>query len=1044
MTQPRAFSKVRSLACLALLLLFVSGSGAQQGTSGSIEGTITDQQGGAIANAKLTAVNAATGLTLQASSDDNGLFHFLAVPVGTYLVTVEHSGFAKYSADVTVDVAARINLPVQMAVGSQAEAVTVSAAPPVLETTRSSVQSVVNDLAVADLPTLGRNFINFTLLTPGVTTDVRTGDISFAGQRGTLNSLIVDGSDNNNTFFAQTLGRTGSGRGPYQFSQDSVQEFQVNSNSYSAEYGNAAGAVINVVTKSGTNDFHGTAFEFFRDRSMNAFDPIAKALNRPKQPYHFNQFGGDIGGPIKKDRLFFFFDYDGQRNTLQNLVFVPPACTGALDANQAAACNYLLALAASWLQTFNQDVYLGKADWHISSKELLSVRVNSQRFNGANLEFSGPTVSNEHTGASNVITDTISGQLTSTLSQRFVNEFRGAYVRDNEPGQANSINPEAFVRQGGNTQLTIGRNSFSPRFTNIKRGQFADILAWVSGRHTIKFGGSVMLDRIANFFPGNLSGTYTFNSLEGFGCSLNAGGSSCFTGPDAADTFTQAFAGTGTSGPTTNPKLNEFSAFVQDEWRVTSNFTLNPGLRYDREGLAQPDVLNPTAQAAGILTNRINGDNDNFGPRLGFAWNPTQFNHRAVVRGGFGVYFGRTPSILVGTAHSNNGLQIKTLTFVGAAIPANYPNTVCGSPSANPSCAAPAPGPGIPTPPPPTIFVFNPNYVQPYTEQGNLGLEWQVSKDSSVTVSYLGVRGVHLQRTRDINLAGEIPTTIRIAGSTTPLTFERFPSPVGGACPAGLFIIPSSTTCRPNGNFQRIEEVESNGNSLYHGLILQFNKRFAKNYQLLASYTYGKVIDDRPDGTSVVPFNSTDDPKMVEDPLNVRADRGPGVTDQRHRFVLSGVWTLNYAQRSRAAERLILGGWELSGILTAQSGQPYSALVSSDLNNDSNRFTDRVPGVGRDTLYLPRTVSLDPRVTKNIQLRERLKLQLIGEAFNIFNHTNINGVNATQFILSSSAAACGIAGTPCLLPNTSGTSAFQFPTSDVTPRIVQLAAKFLF
>jgi len=1044
MTQPRAFSKVRSLACLALLLLFVSGSRAQQGTSGSIEGTIADQQGGAIANAKLTAVNKATGLTQQASSDDNGLFHFLAVPVGTYRITVEHTGFAKYSTDITVDVAARINLPVQMAVGSQAETVTVSAAPPVLETTRSSVESVVNELAVANLPTLGRNFINFTLLTPGVTTDVRTGDISFAGQRGTLNSLIVDGSDNNNTFFAQTLGRTGSGRGPYQFSQDSVAEFQVNSNTYSAEYGSAAGAVINVVTKSGTNEFHGTAFEFYRDRSMNAFDPIAKALNRPKQPYHFNQFGGDIGGPIKRDKLFFFFDYDGQRNTVQNLVFVPPACTGALDANQTTACNYLLARDASWLQMFNQDVYLGKADWHINSKELVSVRVNSQRFTGANLEFGGATVSSEHTGASNVTTDTISGQLTSTLSPRFVNEFRAAYVRDNEPGQSNSINPEAFVRQGGSTQLTIGRNSFSPRFTNIKRSQFADTLAWVRGRHTLKFGGSVMLDRISNFFPGNFSGTYTFNSLEGFGCGLNGGGSSCFTGADVADTFTEAFAGAGTSGATTNPNLNEFSAFVQDEWRVTSNFTLNAGLRYDREGLAQPHVLNPVAQAAGILTNEINLDNNNFGPRLGFAWNPSQFKHHAVVRGGFGIYFGRTPSILVGTAHSNNGVQIETLTFVGAAIPANYPNTVCGSPTANPSCAAPAPGPGIPTPPPPTIFVFNPNYVQPYTEQGNLGVEWQVSKDSSITVSYLGVRGVHLQRTRDINLAGEIPTTIRIAGSTTPLTFERFPSPVAGACPAGLFVVPSSTTCRPNGNFQRIEEVESNANSIYHGLILQFNKRFRRNYQLLASYTYGKVIDDRPDGTSVVPFSSTDDPKMVEDPVNVRADRAPGVTDQRHRFVLSGVWTLNYAQGTHAAERLILGGWELSGIFTAQSGQPYSALVSSDLNNDSNRFTDRVPGLGRNTLYLPRVVSLDPRVTKNIQIRERLKLQLIGEAFNIFNHTNINGVNATQFIVSSSAAACGVALTPCLLPNSSGTSAFQFPTSDVNPRIVQLAAKLVF
>src|SRR6266581_1463473 len=588
MTQPRAFSKVRSLACLALLLLFVSGSGAQQGTSGSIEGTITDQQGGAIANAKLTAVNAATGLTLQASSDDNGLFHFLAVPVGTYLVTVEHSGFAKYSADVTVDVAARINLPVQMAVGSQAEAVTVSAAPPVLETTRSSVQSVVNDLAVADLPTLGRNFINFTLLTPGVTTDVRTGDISFAGQRGTLNSLIVDGSDNNNTFFAQTLGRTGSGRGPYQFSQDAVQEFQVNSNAYSAEYGNAGGAVINVVTKSGTNQFHGTGFEFFRDRSLNSTDPIAKAQGKAKQPYHFNQFGGNVGGPVLKDRLFFFFDYDGQRNITQNLVLPVSGCaTPSADPNVVAACTYLLARSASWTSGFNQDVYLGKADWHINSNELLTARINSQRFTGANLENGGSSNSLEHTGAAIVISDTFSGQLTSTLSPRFVNEFRAAYVRDNEPGQANSANPEASVFNGP-LQLTVGRNFFSPRFTNIKRGQFADVLTWIKGRHTVKFGGDVLTDAIANFFPGNFSGAYTFNSLSTFGCSLL--GTPCYGN---GDQFVQAFGGIGTTGPTTHPNLNEYSAFIQDEWRISTSFTLNPGLRYDYESIAQPSVLNP-------------------------------------------------------------------------------------------------------------------------------------------------------------------------------------------------------------------------------------------------------------------------------------------------------------------------------------------------------------------------------------------------------------------------------------------------------------------
>lgn len=1047
-------SKVRTVICLAalLLMLFLAFRGnarAQQGTSGSIEGTVTDPQGAAISNAKLTAVSAETGLTLESSSDENGLFHFLVVPVGAYRITVERSGFAKYTASVTVYVGARINLPVQMALSKQTEAITVSATAPVIETTRSSVESVVNDRAVSDLPTLGRNFINFALLTPGVTTDVRTGDISFAGQRGTLNSLIVDGSDNNNTFFGQTLGRTGSGRGPYQFSQDAVQEFQVNSNAYSAEYGNAAGAVINVVTKSGTNDFHGTGFEFYRDRSMNAFDPIAKALGRSKPPYHFNQFGGDVGGPVKKDKLFFFFDYDGQRNTVQNLVFAPPGCPpGAPDVNTTAACAYLLARDASWLQTFNQNVYLGKADWRINSSELLSVRINSQRFNGAGLEFSGTTVSNEHTGASNVITDTISGQLTSTLSQRFVNEFRASYVRDNEPGQSNSSNPEAIVKQAGGTQLTIGRNFFSPRFTNIKRGQFADTLAWVRGRHTVKFGGALLIDRVANFFPGNFSGTYTFNSLEGFGCSLNGGSAAtCFTGPDATDSFTEAFAGTGTSGPTTNPNLNEFSAFIQDEWRLTPNLTLNPGLRYDYDGIAQPSVLNPVAQAAGIFTNKISTHKADFGPRLGVAWSPSRFHQRAVVRAGFGVYYGRTPSILVGTAHSNNGLQIETLTFTGTGIPATYPNTVCGAPVAAPSCPPPAAGPGIPTPPPPTIFVFNANYVQPYTEQGSLGIEYQLGKDMAITVSYLGVRGVHLQRTRDINLAGEVPTNIRVAGTTTPLTFGRFPSPIAGTCPAGLFVIPGSSTCRPNPNFARIEEVESNSNSIYHGFILQFNKRFARNYQLLAGYTYGKVIDDAPDGTSVVPFSS-DDAKMVSDPLNIRADRAPGVNDQRHRFVLSGVWTLNYAHGFSALPRAFVGGWELSGIFTAQSGQPYSAAVSSDLNNDSNRFTDRVPGVGRNTFYLPRTVSLDPRVTKNIPVNERLKVQLIAEAFNIFNHTNINGVSTTQFNVSgtnaAAIAACGAAGVPCLLPNITGTSAFQFPKSDINPRIFQLAAKISF
>src|SRR5437773_1548722 len=279
----------------------------------------------------------------------------------------------------------------------------------------------------------GRNFINFVLLTPGVTLDVRGGDISFAGQRGTLNSLIVDGSDDNNTFFGQSVGRTGSGRAPYQFSEDAVQEFQVNSSSYSAELGHAGGAVINVVTKSGSNAFHGAAFEFFRDRSLNANDPINKINGRQKSPYHFNQFGGDLGGPIVREKLFFFFDYDGQRNTLPNLVFLPVTPPATPSANQQTALSYLQARANSWIRTQNQNVYLGKADWRLGNRELLSVRYNSQRFVGNGFENGGSQNSSEHTGASDVTTDTVSGSLKSTISSSIVNQPRAAVARDLAP-----------------------------------------------------------------------------------------------------------------------------------------------------------------------------------------------------------------------------------------------------------------------------------------------------------------------------------------------------------------------------------------------------------------------------------------------------------------------------------------------------------------------------------------------------------------------------------------------------------------------------------
>ena len=1041
---------VKVVVLISVLLAGATLSSAQGGNQGAIEGTVADQTGAMVSGAELTATHTATGATFKTTSKEDGFFEFPLLPVGLYDVAVKKQGFATLAEKgVKLTIGAKLTLRLALKVSSTSETVVVTGEAPVVETTRTEVSATVDDRAVANLPTNGRNFIDFVLLTPGVNRDVRLGDLSFAGQRGTLNSLTVDGTDNNNTFFGQTLGRTGSGRAPYQFSQDAVQEFQVNTNGYSAEFGRAGGAVLNVVTKSGSNTFHGTAFEFFRDRALNANDPIydlqlasAIAAGRalPLKPgYHFNQFGGNIGGPIVKNRAFFFFDYDGQRNNTGNpvLLTLPTPTTN----NQSKAVSYLAQRSNNYNRTFNQDVYLGKVDFTISSGNQLSGRYNAQRFNGQAQENSGTTSAFEHTGASNVNTDTIGVQETASLTPNLLNVARFSYQRDNEPGLANSINPEATVRNAGQTLLVVGRNSFSPRETTIHRQQYADTLSWLHGHHALKFGGDILRDSIFNFFPGNFSGSYTFASLEDFGASL----SGVFL-TTKGNSFTEAYAGPGTTGPTTHPNLWQYAAFVQDDWRVTRNLTLNLGVRYDVELAAQPTVRNPVAFAQGLDTSKIPNDTNNIAPRVGFAWQPLA-DKQFVVRGGYGIFYGNTPSIMYGTADSNNGINVQTLTFNAAPatptlpampLPAFYPNVTCGSPQQNAGCPIPT-GAALPAP---TIYVFNKNYVQPYVEQYNLGVEYQLAKDLSVSLGYLGVHGVHVQRTRDINEpTTEVPTTIPVVGTGQVLTFNKL------------------TGTRPFTGFQRVFEFESNANSSYNGLILQVNRRFARNLQMAGSYTWSHVIDDTPDATAVVPV--TDDAKLVYDPNNVRLDRGNGNNDVRHRFILSGVWDLNYGQGIQShILKTLAEGWQLSAIFNAQSGEPYTALVNSDLNGDGNSRNERAPGFGRNTFNMPAIIALDPRVSRSIRLTERARLQLIAEAFNVLNHQNITGVRTTMFAFSpapispTNPTGCPVGVTsPCLFPQTVtavGISAFGVPSAanvngqGNVGRVLQLAAKISF
>jgi hypothetical protein len=446
-------------------------------------------------------------------------------------------------------------------------------------------------------------------------------------------------------------------------------------------------------------------------------------------------------------------------------------------------------------------------------------------------------------------------------------------------------------------------------------------------------------------------------------------------------------------------------------------------------------VSNPAAAAAGIFTNQLNLDTNNFGPRVGFAWTPFA-NARTVLRGGYGIFYGRTPSIMVGTAHSNNGVNVGTLTFTpGTGMP-SYPNTICGAPVTAPSCAAPQGG----TPSKPSIYVFQPNYQQPMVQQANINFEHELANNLSITVGWLMVKGNHLQRTRDINLGTPVPTPFTIAGTGQTVMVNRYPGTGMGA----------NAQIRPIGAFARISQFESSANSLYHGMFVQLNKRISHNFQGVLSYTWSHAIDDAPDATAVVPFSSGDDSKMLSNPQNARTDRASSLNDQRHRFVLSGIWQLNYANHLGTAPKAILGGWEISAILTAQSGQPYTGLVGFDLNNDSNSQTDRIPTQGRNTFNLPATWSLDPRLTKSINFTERAKMQLLVEAFNIFNHFNVPAVKNTQYSLDAI--------NHILTPIQSGSNAFGLPTAPGFgsnypfgaplnlngARIFQLGAKFSF
>ncbi|MFL6257611.1 MAG: TonB-dependent receptor domain-containing protein, partial [Pyrinomonadaceae bacterium] len=509
--------------------------------------------------------------------------------------------------------------------------------------------------------------------------------------------------------------------------------------------------------------------------------------------------------------------------------------------------------------------------------------------------------------------------------------------------------------------------------------------------------------RILNFFPGLFSGSYTFPSYTAFANNT----------PSA---YTQNFAGAGTTGGTTEPNLSEYAFFAQDDVRVTPHLTLNLGVRYDYESLACPPVTNPDPLLTGngINTGNCPKDKNNFGPRAGFSYSPDE---KTVVRGGFGLFYARTPAIVLGTAHSQNGIQVTGVNLTAAQLTTlglSYPRILTAVPtvgSANPN-----------------LYYFAPDYVQPYVEQGRLGVERELRHGLSLSATYLFYKGVHLTRTRDVNLFAPVALSAAGPGGTV-YTFQRFPT----ARPI------SRTT---GASYNRISVFESASRSLYNGLAFQATQRFSRGFQFIAAYTYSRARDDRPDQTTVVV--GADDAKIVENQINPGLDYARSDTDLRHRFVFSPIYDIGKIKWSdNPVARAVFSDWTLSGIVQMQSGSPYSALIGNDPNNDGNRSNDRLPGTVRNQFTTPSVYQLDTRVTRNFHFTESVRLRLMLEAFNLFNRANVVTVNTTAFNFTGGALVAPSFITAFGTPRTFSSPA-SGTTTFATPRQLQLAVKFDF